>query len=64
MEIASQVDCKHLIELNLLPMMYFFKLADIMFLVNSLKNPTAQFNILHYMYKSKIKAPTHLTSYL
>ena len=37
-------DC--LIQLNLLPLMYFFELTDIMFLVNSLKNPSDRFNIL------------------
>ena len=46
----SGLDYKdRLIQLNLLPLMYFFELADIMFLVNSLKNPSDHFNILNYV---------------
>ena len=46
----SGLDYKdRLIQLNLLPLMYFFELADIMFLVNSLKNPSDRFNILNYV---------------
>ena len=43
-------DYKHwIIALNLLPLMYYFEIADIMFMVNSLKNPTDRFNILNYV---------------
>ena len=46
----SGLDYKdRLIQLKLLPLMYFFELADIMFLVNSLKNPSDRFNILEYV---------------
>ena len=40
---------QRLIALNLLPLMYYFEIADIMFMVNSLKNPTDRFNILNYV---------------
>lgn len=44
---SPQLDYKdRLITLNLLPLMYILELADIMFLVTSLKNPTDRFNIL------------------
>ena len=43
-------DYKHrLIALNLLPLMYYFEIADIMFMTNSLKNPTDRFNILTFV---------------
>ena len=38
-----------LLTLDLLPLMYFLELADIMFLISSLKNPVNQFNILDYV---------------
>ena len=37
-----------LIRLNLLPITYTLDIADIMFLINSLKNPTDNFNILSF----------------
>ena len=40
---------QRLIALNILPLMYYFEIADIMFMVNSLKNPTGRFNILNYV---------------
>ena len=38
-----------LIKLNILPLMYYFELADILFLINSLKNPTSRFNICNFV---------------
>ena len=38
-----------LIQLNLLPLMYFFELHDILFAIKSLKTPTTQFNINNYI---------------
>ena len=47
---SPQLDYKdRLIALNLLPLMYVLELADIMFLITSLKNPTNCFNILNYV---------------
>ena len=40
---------KRLTSLFLLPLMYWFELHDILFLVASLKNPSAKFNILDYI---------------
>ena len=37
---------ERLIRLNLLPLMCYYELSDIMFLVNSLKNQTDRFNVL------------------
>ncbi len=34
---------------ELLPLMYYFELADIMFMVNSLKNTSNRFNILNHV---------------
>ena len=60
----SGLDYKdRLIQLNLLPLMYFFELADIMFLVNSLKNPSDRFNILNYV-QCKINIPARLINHL
>ena len=39
----------HLIRLNLLPITYILDIADIMFLIKSLKNPTDNFYILNYV---------------
>ena len=38
-----------LIKLNLFPLMYIFEISDIMFFVNSIKNPTSSFNINSYV---------------
>ena len=38
-----------LLKLKLLPLMYFFELQDIMFVVKSLKFPTSNFNIRDYI---------------
>lgn len=38
-----------LIELNLLPLMYFYELTDLMYFINSLKNPTDSFDINSYV---------------
>ena len=38
-----------LLHLNLLPLMYVFKIYDIMFLIKSLKFPTDSFNINHFI---------------
>ncbi len=35
--------------LNVLPLMQFFEIADIMFMVNSLKNQSHRFNINKYV---------------
>ncbi len=35
--------------LKLLPLMYYFELADIMFLVALLKHPTERFNVLQFI---------------
>ena len=40
---------QQLIALNLLPLLYYFEIAGIMFIVNSLKYPTNCFNILNYV---------------
>ncbi len=40
---------ERLIRLNLLPLMCYYELSDIMFLVNSLKNQTDRFNVLRYV---------------
>jgi len=40
---------QRLIALNLLPLMYYFEIADIMFMVNSLRYQTNRFNILNYV---------------
>ena len=39
----------HLLCLNLLPLMYIFEIADIIFLVKSLKFPSESFNINNYV---------------
>ena len=39
----------HLIRLNVLPITYTLDIANIMFLIKSLKNPTDNFNILDYV---------------
>ena len=42
----SSLDYKNcLCSLNMLPLMYYLKLADIMFTVSSLKNPSSHFNV-------------------
>ena len=38
-----------LVKLHLLPLMYLFKLYDIIFVIKSLKNPTISFNIYNYI---------------
>ena len=38
-----------LTKLHLLPLMYIFELSDMLFFVNSLKNPTSSFNINFYV---------------
>ena len=45
----SQNYKQRLIDLDLLPLMYYFELTDIMFLVNSLKCASDRFNILNYI---------------
>ena len=43
-------ECKQrLIQLRLLPVMYIYDLADIMFFIKSLKFPNSKFNILNYV---------------
>jgi len=39
----------HLTNLNLLPLMYVFKISDIMFFINNIKNPGSSFNISSYV---------------
>ena len=39
----------HLLHLRLLPLMYILKISDIMFLIKSLKFPSASFDIKHYI---------------
>ena len=36
-------------QLSILPLMYTYEIADIMFFVNSIKNPSPRFNILNYL---------------
>ena len=36
-------------QLSILPFMYTYEIADIMFFVNSIKNPSPTFNILNYV---------------
>ncbi len=38
-----------LIRLHLLPLMYHYELADIMFMVNSLKKTSSHFNVLNFV---------------
>ena len=38
-----------LTNLNLLPLMYVFKISDIVFFINYIKNPTSSFNISSYV---------------
>ena len=38
-----------LIQLGMLPLMYIYELADIMFFIKSIKHPTDKFNILNYV---------------
>ena len=38
-----------LIQLDILPLMYLFELADIMFFIKSVKYPSDKFNILDYV---------------
>ena len=38
---------------RLLPLMYHFELNDILFFINSIKNPSRNFNILHYLHFTK-----------
>ena len=40
---------QHLLNLNMLPLMYQLDFYDICFFINSLKNPSAAFNILDYV---------------
>lgn len=40
---------ERLTHLNLMPLMCYYELADIMFLVNSLKNQTERFNVLQFV---------------
>ena len=54
----SGLDYKdRLIQLKLLPLMHFFELSDIMFLVNSLKDPSDRFNILEYIQMKDLNTP-------
>ena len=39
--------------LHLLPLMYHFELNNILFFINSIKNPSRNFNILHYLHFTK-----------
>ena len=38
-----------LIQLGMLPLMYIYEIADILFFIKSLRNPTDKFNILNYV---------------
>ena len=38
-----------LIQLGMLPLMYIYEIADILFFIKSLKTPTDKFNILNYV---------------
>ena len=38
-----------LTQLGMLPLMYIFEIANIMFFINSIKNPSQRFNILNYI---------------
>ena len=51
-----------LVSLNLLPLMFWYELADIMFLVNCFKNPDNRLNIFEYMAFSstKTRSSSHL----
>ena len=47
-------DYKSLLQtLHLLPLTYRFELNDILFFINSIKNPPRNFNILHYLHFTK-----------
>ena len=50
-----------LITLNILPLMYFLELSDIMFFVNSVKYPSSNFNILDFV--SFSSAPTRSSTF-
>ena len=48
--IGNSMDYRNcLIKLEIMPLMYYLEMADIMFLVNSLKNPSVRFNIRSYI---------------
>ena len=49
--------CTWLIDLSLLPLMYIYKLNDIMFFIKSLKSPTDGFKITDYLFFSSGTRP-------
>jgi len=53
---TTKLDYKsRLVQLNLFPLMYWYELTDIMFLVKCLKNPKARLNISEYVVFSSTK---------
>jgi len=49
-----------LLNLNFLPLMYIYEIADILFLIKSLKNPTSSFNINNYIWGTFFTDPSRL----
>jgi len=47
--LAILVQTTGLIQLGMLPLMYIYEIADILFFIKSLRNPTDKFNILNYV---------------
>ena len=46
--------------LHLLPLIYHFELNDILFFINSIKNPSRNFSILHYLHFTKSSSHSKL----